>query len=135
MKKIVRLTENDLTKLVKKVVLESVEKDNLIKLLNSVDIANVKLGLELYKNLGIKIDKKIIDWAKINVLIDEYEWDYDTIKTIVEDIFIDSPRKLEYLEEKEDYIYEILKHIKKGIKTGDWGSMEEWFKDVDESYN
>ena len=55
MKKIVRLTENDLTKLVKKVVLESVEKDNLIKLLNSVDIANVKLGLELYKNLGIEI--------------------------------------------------------------------------------
>jgi hypothetical protein len=134
MKKIIRLTENDLTKLVKKVVLESVEKDNLIKLLNSDDIVNVKLGLELYKNLKIKIDKKTIDWAKIKVLIDEYKWDYDTIKTIVEDI-LDSPRKLEYLEDKEDYIYEILKHIKRGIKEGDWVSMEEWFKDVDESYN
>lgn len=101
MKKIIRLSENDLTNLVKKVVQESVKKD----------------------------------LAKINELIDEYNWNFDTIKMIVEDIFIESPHKLENLEEKEDYIHEILKHIKWGIKNGFWDSMEEWFKDVDESYH
>ena len=53
MKRIIRLTEQDLVRLVKKVINESDDDDEskLIDLLTSKDIDNVKLGLILYDPL------------------------------------------------------------------------------------
>ncbi len=71
MKKIIRLTEQDLVKLVKRVINESDDDDEskLISLLTSSDIDNVKLGLILYDSQDIKVDKYVVDKAKSYVLI------------------------------------------------------------------
>ena len=71
MKRIVRLTEQDLVKLVKRVINESDDDDEskLISLLTSSDIDNVKLGLILYDSQDIKVDKYVVDKAKSYVLI------------------------------------------------------------------
>ena len=70
MKRIVRLTEQDLVRLVKRVINESDDDDEskLISLLGSNDIDNVKLGLILYDSQGIKVDKYVVDKAKAYVL-------------------------------------------------------------------
>ena len=69
MKKIIRLTEQDLLKLVKRVINESDDdKTKLIDLLTNKDIDNVELGLILYYSQGIKVKKGVLDTAKINVL-------------------------------------------------------------------
>jgi len=71
MKKIIRLTEQDLVRLVKRVINESDDDDEskLISLLGSNDIDNVKLGLILYDSQDIKVDKYVVDKAKSYVLI------------------------------------------------------------------
>jgi hypothetical protein len=70
MKRIVRLTEQDLVRLVKRVINESDDDDEskLISLLRSDDIDNVKLGLMLYDSQDIKVDKYVVDKAKAYVL-------------------------------------------------------------------
>ena len=70
MKKIIRLTEQDLVKLVKRVINESDDDDEskLISLLTSDDIDNVKLGLMLYDSQDIKVDKYVVDKAIAYVL-------------------------------------------------------------------
>jgi hypothetical protein len=130
MKKIIRLTEDDLTNLVKRVINEDDnEKKNLIELLKSDDISNIRLGLQLYKTLGIKIPKKTLNNAKARIIpfmIDEYEWDFDIIKDIINDIFVDDPEDLE----EDDYIDVIIEWI----IDNDF-DVEEWFEEVNESYN
>lgn len=134
MKKIVRLTENDLTRLVKKIINEDDnEKENLIRLLKSDDISNVKLGLQLYKTLNIQIPKITLNKAKKKVIpsmIEQYGWDFDIIKVIVEDILVDKPYALEDLYEEYDYIEVIIKWI---IRND--FDIEEWFEEVNETYN
>jgi hypothetical protein len=68
MKRIVRLTEQDLVKLVKRVINEDDDESKLIDLLTSKDIDNVKLGLILYDSQDIKVDKYVVDKAKAYVL-------------------------------------------------------------------
>ena len=68
MKRIVILTEQDLVRLVKRVINEDDDKTKLIDLLTSKDIDNVELGLILYYSQGIKVKKSVLDTAKINVL-------------------------------------------------------------------
>jgi len=70
MKKIIRLTEQDLIRLVKRVINENDDDDEskLISLLGSNDIDNVKLGLMLYDSQDIKVDKYVVDKAKAYVL-------------------------------------------------------------------
>jgi hypothetical protein len=130
MKKIIILTESDLTNLVKRVINEDDnEKKNLIELLKSDDISNVRLGLQLYKTLGIKIAKKTLNNAKARIIpfmIDEYEWDFDIIKDIINDILVDDPEDLE----EDDYIDVIIEWI----IDNDF-DVEEWFEEVNESYN
>ena len=130
MKKIIRLTETDLTNLVKRVINEDDnEKKNLIELLKSDDISNVRLGLQLYKTLGIKIPKKTLNNAKeriIPFMIDEYEWDFDIKKDIINDIFVDDPEDLE----EDDYIDVIIEWI----IDNDF-DVEEWFEEVNDSYS
>jgi hypothetical protein len=69
MKRIVRLTEQDLVRLVKRVINEDDDESKLIDLLRSKDIDNVKLGLMLYDSQGIDVKKDVVDNAKAYVLI------------------------------------------------------------------
>ena len=72
MKRIVRLTEQDLVRLVKRVINESDDDDEskLISLLGSNDIDNVKLGLILYDSQDIKVDSETLYNAKESVILD-----------------------------------------------------------------
>ena len=132
--KIIRLTENDLTRLVKKIINEDDnEKENLIRLLKSGDISNIKLGLQLYKTLNIQIPKITLNKAKkklIPSMIEQYGWNFDIIKDIVGDILVDKPDALEDLYEEYDYIEVIIKWI---IRND--FDIEEWFEEVNEIYN
>ena len=134
MKKIIRLTENDLTRLVKKIINEDDnEKENLIRLLKSDDISNIKLGLQLYKTLNIQIPKITLNKAKkklIPYMIEQSGWNFDIIKDIVGDILVDKPDALEDLYEEYDYIEVIIKWI---IRND--FDIEEWFEEVNEIYN
>jgi len=68
MKRIVRLTEQDLVRLVKRVINEDDDKSKLIVFLTSMDIDNVELGLILYDSQDIKVNKNILYTARIRVL-------------------------------------------------------------------
>jgi hypothetical protein len=68
MKRIIKLTEQDLVRLVKRVINEDDDESKLIDLLGSSDINIVKLGLILYDSQGIDVKKDVLDTAKINVL-------------------------------------------------------------------
>jgi len=68
MKRIVRLTEQDLVRLVKRVINEDDDESKLIDLLRSKNINNVKLGLMLYDSQDIGVKKDVVDKAKANVL-------------------------------------------------------------------
>lgn len=134
MKKITRLTENDLTRLVKRIINEDDnEKENLVRLLKSDDISNIKLGLQLYKTLNIQIPKITLNKAKkklIPYMIEQSGWNFDIIKDIVEDILVDDPDALEDLYEEYDYIEVIIEWI----IDNDF-DIEEWFEEVNETYN
>ena len=129
MKKTIKLTERDLTRLVKRVISE--QKNHNKTILKVVNSLGVKEGIKLF---GLDKVKEIFQDEKITFdlvesIIDSFNWDEETLHDLVSDIFIEEPYMMEDIHDREDYIWAILDWI----IDGEYNPVD-WIYEMNDTY-
>ena len=124
MKKVIRLTESDLTRIVKRVIKENENEEYLEKIKMLIDAEHFEVALQLSKTLGL--EEKVEELIFIHQVIER------DIMDLLAELFAE--RILSWEEPKaQDYISEFIKSnsdLKKVLDRTDTNSSKDKFKEI-----
>jgi len=124
MKKVIRLTESDLTRIVKRVIKENENEEYLEKIKMLIDAEHFEVALQLAKTLGL--EEKVEELIFIHQVIER------DIMDLLAELFAE--RILSWEEPKaQDYISEFIKSnsdLKKVLDRTDTNSSKDKFFEI-----